>query len=110
MQRSFKLTRPIKTAKGEIAEIELREPTGDLYLEHGPPYETVIEVDGDGAATGWRKVKPLPAVIRAYVRFMTGLGPAEIGALHPADLQRLYSLAVETVNAAGNSADSPPSS
>ena len=52
----------------------------------------------------------LPAVMRAYVRFMTGLGPADLGALHPADLQRLYTMAVETVNAAGNSADSPPSS
>jgi hypothetical protein len=55
------LTRPIELHGKRLAEIELREPTGGLYVKHGEPRVLVFNASGSGY---W---VPQQEAIKAYL-------------------------------------------
>lgn len=82
------LSKPI-TAHGEqIAELDLREPTGEDVMALGYPYLIIIG-DGDAQAMELR-----PKVIGRYVSRLAGIPPSALNAMSPADFTALTGVVV----------------
>jgi len=112
MKTTFKLTKPITVHGKEGAEkidtLTLKEPSGDLVLEHGFPHSTLIE-SNQKTGTQRIEIKLIPQVFREYLKFMAGLDGGAIGQISFGDMQRLSNILLEIANDAGDVGNSEPS-
>jgi len=78
----FKLTKPITAHGAEIAELELREPTGKDVQDIGFPYLVIIADDLEAVQIQVKSVGK-------YVARLAGIPPSSVDQLSPADLSGL---------------------
>jgi hypothetical protein len=79
----FKLTKPITAHGAEIAELELREPTGQEIIDIGFPYLIVIGDDDE------QSMRIQVKTVAKYISKLSGIPPSSVGNLSPNDISRL---------------------
>lgn len=96
----FKLSRPIKVGDEEVAQIELREPTGADLDDLGYPYLVVVG-EGEG-----ERIELRPKVAGRYITRLAGIPPSAVSKICLVDRQHLQGVVMGFFGSAG---ESPPS-
>jgi len=89
----LRLSKPLKTHKGEVSEIPFREPTGADLLDLGSPYRTFAGTDGTQV-----EIAMEPRVFRKWVERLSGRGMEELGSLSARDIRSVYDWLMLEIN------------
>ena len=84
MPQAFKLSRPLKTHKGNVEEINLREPTAAQVFRFGFPFKFLTHPDNstETVISG--------EVMQKYLVELSGLDAGTLGEIDPADLMDMW--------------------
>lgn len=90
MQKTFPLSKPIKTHGEkdgfvELKELTLKEPGCDLILDHGMPCSLVHEYDEKKPTIRKTALVANPAALKEWMKAVTGLDAATLTALSARD-------------------------
>ena len=92
MTTSFKLTSPLKTHKGEIAELTLKSPKGRTFLNNAAPYEFCYDAQG-----GYRTTYNTKAMF-AFLSDMSGLDTIILEEIDGCDVFPLFAVVMTELN------------
>lgn len=82
--KSFTLSHPLKTHKGDVSQIDLREPTAAQVFRFGFPFKFLTHPD-DSTETVISG-----DVMQKYLVELSGLDAGTLGAIEPADLMDMW--------------------
>lgn len=91
----FTLSKPIKVGDEDLAQIELREPTGADLDDLGYPYLVMVG-EGEG-----ERIELRPKVAGRYISRLAGIPPSAVAKISLADRQRLQGVVMGFFGAAG---------
>ena len=94
MITELKLSKPItvhgKSGPETVSVLKISEPTGDVLLNHGMPYATMVTPDPKDPKRTSIEMRMVPAVFREYLKAMTGLDSIAVGQIPWRDMNTLY--------------------
>jgi hypothetical protein len=104
---TIELSRPIDSHDGPRASIDVAEPTFGDWIDCGPLFRRIAEVE---EATGKVRVEVIdrPEALMAWIRRLTGLHDAEVRQMTPRDSQALRSVVMDAANEFDQAGNSPP--
>lgn len=96
---TFKLSRPIKTHGGELAELTLQEPTARAFVTYGEPFTLKTVKGDDGEPAG---VSFVYDNNRAFMGFLTDMVVEKVDdlllqSITASDFHRLRSIATNII-------------